>query len=126
MNELRKNLEELRQNKFKLKTHCTKHRQEFIMNEFIRPVTMKDFFYYLAKNDTKMDMWAIHNISTYFAKDYDDYNRLVIKITKNNCVICNNRGIGENIDIDKSTIDEIFRWFRDEKMFTTDFRKKDE
>ena len=118
------NLNTILDNAFIVKRQGTKHRNEFTSNEFIRPVTMLDFFQLLANSKINLTSYTIikyacHiNATNYTTKFKSD----MYLIVKNRFASIEIKGFEHlNISLNWENFTYMFQWFKDESLFTTDF-----
>jgi len=117
-------IETVLNNAFIIKRKGTKHRKTFIHNTFERPITHLDFFQLLANSDINLSSFELtiymcHIKATNYFDNWQGDVKLVV--SKSSACIVVKSAEHHNIALDYNKFVNMFKWFKDEFLFNTDF-----
>ena len=117
-------IEKVLDNAFVVNRKGTKHRNEFSYNTFERPITHLDFFQLLANSDINLSSFELTKYMCHIkATDYVNNWRSDVKLVVSSSSACIVVKSAEhlNIALDYNKFVNMFKWFKDEFLFNTDF-----
>lgn len=117
-------IEKVLNNAFVINRKGTKHRNEFSYNTFERPITHLDFFQLLANSGINLSSFELtkymcHIKATNYFDNWQGDVKLVVSSSSACIVVKNAEWL--NIYLDRSKLVDMFKWFKDEFLFNTDF-----
>ena len=117
-------IETVLNNAFIINRKGTKHRKTFIHNTFERPITHLDFFQLLANSDINLSSFELtkymcHIKATNYFDNWQGDVKLVV--SKSSACIVVKSAEHHNIALDYNKFVNMFKWFKDEYLFNTDF-----
>lgn len=118
------NIAKVLDNAFQIVRKGTKHSNEFVINQFERPITHLDFFQLLNNSGINLNSFELTNYMCHIkATDYvTNWKSEVKLIVRKGMVEIEIRHAEHlNITLDFSKFVTMLTWFADETLFTTDF-----
>lgn len=113
------------ENGFSIKRNGTKHKKSFVSNSFVRPMTISDLFQILAHQGINKTMHESHiMVCSQFALDYHTNMKsdVFLKINFGYASIEFKHSEHLNIELSFGRLCDMFNWFHNEELFTTDFQ----
>lgn len=117
-------LEKVLDNAFIIKREGTKHKNEFKMNGFERPITHNCFFQLLDNSNiilsnNRLGLYMCHIKATDYIRHWKTDAKLVVYVGYACIEVKGAEYL--NIRLDRDKLNELYSWFKDESLFYTDF-----
>lgn len=114
------------ENGFKIIRKGTKHRNDFVRNEFVRPMTIATLFQILAHQGIEKSMYEIHNliVTGNYATDYHSNNKSTVHlvVTDGYAVIEFKNASYNDITLSFEKLCDMYSWLGDRSIYSTDFK----
>ncbi len=119
-----KNIEKVLDNAFKIVRKGTKHRNDFVINQFERPITHLDFFQFLNNSNINLNSfeatkYMCHIKATDYVANWKSDVKLVVRKGMASIEIQHAEHL--NISLNFEKFSNMLTWFKDDSLFTTDF-----